>query len=279
MEFPEYLYHYTSVDGMNGLAKGKQLWATNFGHLNDPVEVVYAFELAEKLLRHLLNPAEVPYSGKAKEVDTMCLCGVRSLIAVLRGRQDGSSKQMRTQAQKLVSTLPFVVSLSKHSDSLGMWRAYGENGKGFALGLRSNELRDELEVEGRVKIRPVVYDLGQQIMLILSLPRDSKDDFLERLCALASSLKHPAYIREGEWRIEVSDHKDWLPETRVSGGRIVPFRKSPQLVRAFEKMRVVIGPRQEMQEQHLRDLVYPDTERGPEFLDAQFIHSEVPYRE
>src|SRR5579883_2004996 len=45
------LYHYTSGDGLQGIVRDKNLWATHYKYLNDSTEIRYAFEILKKVVR------------------------------------------------------------------------------------------------------------------------------------------------------------------------------------------------------------------------------------
>src|SRR5438876_12190342 len=47
---PEFLYHYTSQDGLLGIVKSRSLWATNISHLNDSTEFELSLGLIQKSL-------------------------------------------------------------------------------------------------------------------------------------------------------------------------------------------------------------------------------------
>ena len=47
---PEFLYHYTSQDGLLGIIESRSLWATNISYMNDATE----FGLSVRLIRDRL---------------------------------------------------------------------------------------------------------------------------------------------------------------------------------------------------------------------------------
>lgn len=56
---PEYLYHYTSSHGVNGILNNKVVWASVLHFLNDSKEWKHTFELARtQVLRRLWERKE-----------------------------------------------------------------------------------------------------------------------------------------------------------------------------------------------------------------------------
>src|SRR5229473_5273124 len=53
---PEFLYHYTSQDGLLGIIESRSLWATNISYMNDATEFGLSVRLIrDRLLRELQN--------------------------------------------------------------------------------------------------------------------------------------------------------------------------------------------------------------------------------
>ena len=52
---PPRLFHYTSPEGLIGIAKSKTLWATYVRFLNDAKELHHAVDVAQNLIKNLLE--------------------------------------------------------------------------------------------------------------------------------------------------------------------------------------------------------------------------------
>jgi hypothetical protein len=52
---PSYLYHYTSIQGVEGIIKSKAVWATVMHFLNDSKEWLYALDLVRRNLNGRLG--------------------------------------------------------------------------------------------------------------------------------------------------------------------------------------------------------------------------------
>ena len=47
------IYHYTSVDGIIGILRNKELWFTNIYFLNDNQELFYTYKLIDEVIKEI----------------------------------------------------------------------------------------------------------------------------------------------------------------------------------------------------------------------------------
>ena len=134
---PEYLYHYTSVQGVEGILKSKVVWASVLHFLNDSTEWKHAFELAQmQIVRRL---------GERRDDD-----------------------QWDYLMQELVGFLEHhiwdvcVFSLSAMPNQLSQWRAYCPAEGGYAIRFRTVHLLGQLRAQGFALFR-CEYDPKVQI--------------------------------------------------------------------------------------------------------------------
>jgi Protein of unknown function (DUF2971) len=133
------LYQYTGWSGLCGIIESQSVWFTDYRHLNDPSELVHGVMVAHEVLAALAQGAD---------------------------RRVGLFLQMVGDLlvpENFVGNLDFfTASFSKQRDDLGQWRAYGENGRGFALGLAPKmfEVADGtgLQANEMSFVGPVLYD-------------------------------------------------------------------------------------------------------------------------
>ncbi|MFN8012450.1 MAG: DUF2971 domain-containing protein [Holophagaceae bacterium] len=106
--------------------------------------------------------------------------------------------------------LPVISCLSLQGDVLSQWRAYADDGKGYAIGFRSNQL-------AKMPVRPirVLYDKGAQIREVKTTVQaihaamlagglDELGGFSSLCFGLATdlaALKNPAFFEEQEVRL------------------------------------------------------------------------------
>jgi len=107
---PKIGYHYTNDVGLKGILETGQLWLTDIFNLNDPSELSHGFSHAVNILND--RTANGPPESKqfAREFSNFHQ----------RGMQEAAHF--------------FVCSFSKDGADLGQWRAYADNGRGYALG-------------------------------------------------------------------------------------------------------------------------------------------------
>jgi len=107
---PAKIYHYTDRAGLLGILKSRKIRLTDIFDLNDTSE-----------LRHGLKQACETFIEEAR--------GTRPPTTLLALRFKAA---MDANVEMLARY--FIACFSCDEDDLGQWRAYGENGEGFAIG-------------------------------------------------------------------------------------------------------------------------------------------------
>jgi Protein of unknown function (DUF2971) len=250
------LYHYTNLDGLTGILTGKAVWATDYRHLNDPSELKHGIERA----RELMAAMSLTLDGRA----CLFLQMVNDLLS----------------SENFDDTLRFfVISLSKARDDLGQWRSYGDNGRGFALGLAPEVFAPtdvtDLKPNEIAAVGPVSHDddiirarhaapIGRATDILLKTVTANVDLFRDKnvgipfMRNLANELlasptiwncltsKHAAYQHEQEVRLIVLGLAANLApyvETRDRSGVTVPYVVRPLPIEKAEAIvEIVVGP-------------------------------------
>jgi hypothetical protein len=204
---PATIYHYTDDRGLAGILESGRIRLTEIFGLNDPTE-----------LRHGVSPAIKLLVRAARRDDRFEINQFsENLAAMLRGGIEEIAHF-------------FVCSFSKARDDLGQWRAYADNGRGFALGFEAATLeqafvRANIPGSSGHMTFPVTYneaELSQmharvieRALPLISLPRTRgfpagsidpyMSELLIRICVpiIRSALffKHPSYSNEKEYRL------------------------------------------------------------------------------
>lgn len=215
------LYHYTSPDGMIGIVENRNLWATDYRHLNDRQE----YRFGAKLLLQELDRRKVNEDVR------------RVFFDLVQFRQSGC----------------FVLSFSEHGDRLSQWRAYCAGGSGFSLGFqqesdffklakreafhlvrceydpkRQRTLCSELVssfIEHRIEIERAPWSDGDPFSALKNLFEPYNWTF--RLAIVLASLKHRGFEEEREWRLVSQHTQRLLPRVSFRTGRfgVTPFFK------------------------------------------------------
>lgn len=103
------IYHYTNNSSLINIIKSGNLWASDIFKMNDPDEFTNGLELIKDIFLEI-------YPNQAQWFTDNSFIG---------------SKR---------KTLLLSCSFSKKSDDLDQWRAYGDGGRGIAIGFDKNEI-------------------------------------------------------------------------------------------------------------------------------------------
>ena len=128
---PETIYHYTDDRGLEGIIKCGTLWFTDIFDLNDPSELKHGIALAIDVLME---------ETKRKE-------HLKTFAQTFSNRFSESIERTANY---------FVCCFSKNGDELGQWRAYADDGRGYALGFDAEVL--ERLFGGESASFPVIYN-------------------------------------------------------------------------------------------------------------------------
>jgi hypothetical protein len=282
------LYHYTNAAGLKGIFETQQIWFSDYRHLNDPSE-----------MRHGMDTAQSAFSDAQSGADGRVGLFLKCAADLFSWENVEATLQF------------FVASFSRARDDLGQWRAYADNGQGFAIGFAPQmfAVQDEMNaaLDDNAFIGPVLYNPERVLARHRAAIDQAAEIFFEAAKAqtalmrdksvglpfmqelgrhlIASPLiwnalttKHPAYTHEQEVRMLIMGANDSLlkvTKTRVRGSEIVPFIGHPWLVRTPRAVaEIVVGP-----------AASPDAERTIRTLlathgvsDVDVGRSAIPYR-
>lgn len=251
------LYQYTTAEGLKGIFETEQLWFTDYRYLNDPGE----FRYGKKLALEAVNTAKTNSHDRRVNFFLQTVCDILS-------------------GDNLESVLyVFLASFTRKRNDLNLWRAYGDDGKGFAIGfapemfkLEDSALKKDIE---KIFLGSVVYDRQGAISRNLQAIDQASQVFFEAVEAnfdlmkdsevglafmreLRTSLiglpliwysltaKDRAYSDEDEVRqVILSSGDDLKPhvQTRARGSEIVPYVAAPWRVREKGMIKeIVVGP-------------------------------------
>ena len=224
---PKLLYHYTSSYGLINIVESKKLWMTHAYYLNDSQEMKHS----EGLVTDYVNEISSTLTNEEKE---------------LVGRFHSSLEIIPVEGRV------YVTCFCENGDLLSQWRAYGNNGSGYSIGINPKHIGQYQNK--KTLLRKVLYDPGEQRRLIklvidevLELWRSLSPtyatnemttdalmkilaSFLENhLSEFTFYFKHEAFKEEREWRaIEFLDSEDDIDSIRLrtSGSLLIPYAES-----------------------------------------------------
>jgi hypothetical protein len=262
-------YHYTDAQGLIGIFRERELWATSVLNLNDASEFRHASQLAA-------DPANIPNgsSWRPDSLDTL-LKDPASLIQI--GRD-----------------LPFVVSFSENGNQLSQWRAYCAKGNGFSIGFTASQLK-YLKQHTRFRLLQCAYTEADKSDLVRRTARfmdrvnkkSSKAGKLfgnfggyERSWIYLTAIKHEGFKEEQEWRLAGLRHEDIATDYRPGRFGVLPYCKLPLGPKdaPVEFERIYVGPNSEPYVAGAAVLALVE-QLGKDPIDPFKIHvSDIPYR-
>jgi DUF2971 family protein len=144
---PERLWHYTSIQGFQGITTSKKIFATDLRFLNDREEFVHAQKLASEVVQEV--PETTSNGLPAKEY---------SQKAVDLAFSTGPLQPSRLQI--------FVACFSAAEDQLSQWRGYSRGSSGVSLAFDLKALRPPADIGTLVSFAPCVYEVALKKKLI-----------------------------------------------------------------------------------------------------------------
>jgi hypothetical protein len=250
---PPMLFHYTDDAGLGGILEHGNIRLTSVSNLNDPAELKHCFSHAVEIIngRAATGPGESKIFAQQFE---------RFLI-------DGGIE---------AAAHYFVSCFSAAGDDLGQWRAYADNGHGFALGFDTALLEDAfIKASGlptssnstlHVKYSDATAvqlqtDIIDKMFHLISLPHGKKLDsptlheYMRELLVLTSMhclrsalfFKHEAYSNEVEYRFlqvhMAGPHPAPDVKYRTRPYELVRYREFDwRTVAASSLKKIVVGP-------------------------------------
>jgi hypothetical protein len=243
------------------------LRATHAKFFNDPYEYNYAISLLETSMKRYERENSIEIR-KSKSFDKK---GIRSF--------------------GIVAGHPFILSFSENSDDLTMWRTYGFDGKGVAIGLDKNMLVEYCKdknttntalIKCAYKKEAILANLTtyweewyDRINFENKVTSVDSFSFFFQISVLCFSIKRAEYSVEKEWRL---CKNEWdLDNIRFleKDGLIVPYVEH-HLPRSIIK-KIVIGPCVNKSLTNESIDIFLRT-RKYEFEKGSIVMSRVPYR-
>ncbi len=286
----EPLYHYTDAAGLKGIIENQEIWFTSIFHLNDPSELRHGLKCAVYELRNRRGIA-----GQQGDTVTQWVC---------------DDVERFVTAPELISEFGFfVASFSRAPDDLGQWRAYGDDGRGFAIGFAPSLFAVDQTVSApnpgdNIFVAPVTYgdqatrqQQGEAITTALDYIKDAIKDPIKKdsdqikrfivhmrrellVCLIWNSIvtKHDAYSSEREVRLIILGRRCSFTriETRTRKSELVPFIRSPiqrKIQRSISK--IIIGPAAEPGAEDAVKHLLQSSHIDPTNL---LVRSTIPYR-
>jgi hypothetical protein len=154
---PKKLWHYTSIQGFQGIVTSGSIYATDLRFLNDREEFTHARNIADGIV------------AAAPELDAKGFPNKEILAkAVTVAFDTGPLRKSQV----------FVASFSAEEDQLGQWRGYSRGSSGVSLGFDLRTLRPPSDTDTLVAFAPCEYDSGRKQELVLDALHHFKEEVL-----------------------------------------------------------------------------------------------------
>jgi hypothetical protein len=238
------IYHYTDDKGLEGIIKTKTIWLTDIFKLNDPSEIKHGLNHAFDIMTKIQLPVVIKNDFKD----------------VLINDTEKRNKF-------------FVCCFSGDRDDLGQWRAYADDGHGYALGFNCDAIKRHFTdtitmnvttciIYDDAKLRNTIEELLNHFSMVVNEMRQQKaytQDKLIDIFVLTLSycinvslcFKHEAYINEQEYRF-IQKYGFMQKDEKALGNKII-FRNRPYTligytefdwkdIKPFPLEEIIIGP-------------------------------------
>jgi len=275
------IYHYCDAPALLNILRSRAVWATSTKYLNDSTEMLsFTANMRQHADQHR---ATVEGQTLADMVDFYWV--------------SSDTRQSQT-----IGMDRFACCFSADGDLLSQWRAYGNDGRGYAIGFDPRRIAGLSEPQPMMTLRRMAYgdedearligDLIERFAPAIAAHLDILDTtgwstvhtrnwlsmrFGECLLDLVEEVKDASFAEEKEWRLYASCQKT---EFRVSADRIVPYRlldlsssDEPEMLPIGE---IVIGPRLDFNEAAMSLMTYTSTLGYGTGMN--FRKSKAPYR-
>jgi Protein of unknown function (DUF2971) len=257
------IFHYCGTEAFLGIMNGLKLRLGPAEFMNDSTEFVWGRNLVQAKLNQYAGGTAWSAASNV----------IKKAIAIF---------------PSLVSS-PFLCCFSQDGDLLSQWRAYAQNGRGFAIGMRDSQLGvarisplTSSNPDETIGLVDVIYDRNTQIAAIESVIGYNLTNWNNRnetryidehaakcaadLARLCSQVKNPAFSEEQEVRIvhvptmvpdstgRTRSYQSHLAlGWRTSNSLILPFYELKISPEAIEV--IVLGPLNRASRPHLELLL------------------------
>jgi hypothetical protein len=237
---PSRLYHYTDSSGLLGINRECGLWASDLRYVNDASELKEAAKVFFDILKMRIE--EFPEL-------------LREVISWL-----DEDVWLRWE-----DTAVYAISFSEVGDSLGHWRGYCPNGKGYSLGFDPRQFAEHVPLPWRLV--PCIYGSSEQqelMNVVVSsaiqyvkggIENGSSLDILKsdlylgmifQFLTMAPFFKNSAFREEREWRLALRfSSGNTNVNYRSRNGALLPYVSFPLKLSSGEIWKVtelIVGP-------------------------------------
>lgn len=250
---PPILYHYTSQEGLLGIIRNKEIWATKISYLNDTIEYKYAINLTSEIIkdRQKTYSEEPPpfFSDKKENTSSATVRGIPLTVpsGPERYGEEWIEYNMLDDFCELIPRFEeyhvFVFSLSENGNLLSQWRGYCPHG-GYSIGFNTSTFSKLMKKKGLIFVK-CIYKRDDQVALInniidnylkdirsksgelsdsVEMRMELISEYLAKVLTVAPKLKSESFKEESEWRIVTVPLKETnFIKFREGKSTIIPY--------------------------------------------------------
>lgn len=217
-KLPPILYHYCSVNTFLSIVENYNIWLSDAEKTNDNTEMRWLFDKIKSVIDEIISSYEDIF-------DHELLNRTKAIISEV------IEKLLLKKAPIVKNAKSFLFCLSEANDLLSQWRAYGNDGKGVAIGFNT-EVLSEFMSNPFYTLTKVIYNqedtfkflhmaLDEQLKWSIESSIDSSNygynesELVVNIFMLIYGIweegfvyKNNMFIEEQEWRIFRKVHSD-----------------------------------------------------------------------
>jgi hypothetical protein len=308
------LYHYCSVSSMMSIIRSRCLWLTNCLYSNDSKEIFWAIEKVKDATAHVIKFNQ-ELSSKEQALEIMdfqrkqIIEEKQSLESININSGTSINENILNYCQEILESTPadtiksnsfatavqnllldnllpdlqqnifptYMFCLSNVKDGLVLWRGYGDDGRGVAIGFNQHIL-SELQGICDVHLKPIIYDDSiQKEMIGIGMMVYASDSVQIKNWAynILPTFKGDCFVEEKESRLIFVDKGN----ARL---KINAYLRNNKIVKCYELpimnnyiTEIILGPKCDID---IEDLIMFFKFFGFNITKKQIIKSAIPYR-
>ena len=296
---PQYIYHYTSPEGLCGILKDKlpKLFFTQYDSLNDLKERIDIIDTLKEYCNLKFEEGTLSKKFKDDILDFSPVEQYHYFDKVILP----DIGEIKTSISKPSYT--YICSFSFHKDSLPMWRMYSKNDhfEGYNIGFLTTVFEYNLsnDNEYRLSFHKVIYDKNEKFRIFdvftskfCKFYDDLAEEYQQWICQHFKSFlflhqfifKNQSFEYENEFRAVLHVAKDYVDPNescpkiskrkyRVKNGLIVPYVEVCFNANDIECVNIAPTINDEIAKANLDDFL---KSKGLE--NVKIYNSEVPLR-
>jgi hypothetical protein len=211
-QIPPEVWHYTTIDGLQGILSSGTIWATEARSTRDKTEFVHARDIA------------LEYLKTAERLDEHFEFALAEALEVVESVFDEGALSVN-------KTEVFLASFSAAEDLKTQWEYYGDHDHGVSIAFDLRNIRRPKGSGNALTVARCIYEQAEKVFLIqsslshfvqmcanshrIASYRRQRDEKLRvkfklsfartsfDLLRLASHCKHRKYSAEKEWRLAI----------------------------------------------------------------------------